>query len=51
MMHLPVGGFAVLMSLECRSGRGLTIVVLSNRAEVDAPALAQRIADLYFAKR
>jgi len=29
----------------------LSIVVLSNRAEVDAPALAARVADLYLAKR
>jgi CubicO group peptidase (beta-lactamase class C family) len=29
----------------------LTVIVLSNRAEVDAPALAERVADLYLAKR
>src|SRR3981081_682493 len=29
----------------------LTVIVLSNRAEVDAPALAGRVADLYFVKR
>jgi CubicO group peptidase (beta-lactamase class C family) len=29
----------------------LTVIVLSNRAEVDAPALAQRVADLYFSKK
>jgi len=29
----------------------LTVIVLSNRAEVDAPALAESVADLYFAKR
>jgi CubicO group peptidase (beta-lactamase class C family) len=29
----------------------LTVIVLSNRAEVDAPALAQRVADLYLAKK
>ena len=29
----------------------LTVIVLSNRAEVDAPALAESIADLYFVKR
>ena len=26
----------------------LTVIVLSNRAEVDAPALAESVADLYF---
>jgi CubicO group peptidase (beta-lactamase class C family) len=29
----------------------LTVIVLSNRAEVDAPALAERVADLYLGKR
>lgn len=29
----------------------LSVIVLSNRAEVDAPALAQKVADLYLAKR
>lgn len=29
----------------------LTVIVLSNRAEVGAPALAERVADLYLAKR
>ncbi|MBI1741339.1 MAG: beta-lactamase family protein [Candidatus Koribacter versatilis] len=29
----------------------LTVIVLANRAEVDAPALAERVADLYFGKR
>jgi CubicO group peptidase (beta-lactamase class C family) len=29
----------------------LTVIVLSNRAEVDAPALAQSVAALYFPKR
>ncbi len=29
----------------------LTVIVLSNRAEVDAPALAESVADLYFLKR
>jgi CubicO group peptidase (beta-lactamase class C family) len=29
---------------------GLTVIVLSNRAEVDAPALAQSVADLYLAQ-
>ena len=29
----------------------LTVIVLSNRAEVDAPALATSVADLYFPKR
>jgi CubicO group peptidase (beta-lactamase class C family) len=29
----------------------LTVIVLSNRAEVDAPALAESVADLYFVKR
>jgi CubicO group peptidase (beta-lactamase class C family) len=29
----------------------LTVIVLSKRAEVDAPALAERVADLYLAKR
>ncbi len=29
----------------------LTVIVLSNRAEVDAPALAASVADLYFSKR
>jgi len=28
----------------------LTVIVLSNRAEVDAPALAESVADLYFVK-
>ena len=28
----------------------LTVIVLSNRAEVDAPALAESLADLYFVK-
>jgi CubicO group peptidase (beta-lactamase class C family) len=28
----------------------LTVIVLTNRAEVDAPALAQKVADLYFKK-
>jgi len=30
---------------------GLTVIVLANRAEVDAPALAESVADLYFPKR
>jgi CubicO group peptidase (beta-lactamase class C family) len=29
----------------------LTVIVLSNRAEIGAPAFAQRIADLYLVKR
>ncbi len=29
----------------------LTVIVLSNRAEVEAPAFAERVADLYFGKR
>jgi len=29
----------------------LTVVVLANRAEIDAPALAESVADLYFLKR
>jgi CubicO group peptidase (beta-lactamase class C family) len=29
----------------------LTVIVLANRAEVDAPALAESVADLYFPKR
>ncbi len=29
----------------------LTVIVLSNRAEVDAPALAESVADLYLLKR
>jgi CubicO group peptidase (beta-lactamase class C family) len=29
----------------------LTVIVLSNRSEVDAPALAESVADLYFSKR
>jgi CubicO group peptidase (beta-lactamase class C family) len=29
----------------------LTVIVLSNRAEVDAPALAETVVDLYFGKR
>lgn len=29
----------------------LTVIVLSNRAEVDAPALAESVANLYFVKR
>jgi CubicO group peptidase (beta-lactamase class C family) len=29
----------------------LTVIVLSNRAEVDAPALAESVADLYLVKR
>lgn len=29
----------------------LSVIVLSNRAEVDAPALAESVADLYFLKR
>ena len=29
----------------------LTVIVLANRAEVDAPALAESVADLYFLKR
>lgn len=29
----------------------LTVIVLANRAEVDAPALAESVADLYFVKR
>jgi len=29
----------------------LTVVVLSNRAEVDAPALAQKVAELYLSKK
>ncbi len=29
----------------------LTVIVLSNRAELDAPAFAERVADLYLAKR
>jgi CubicO group peptidase (beta-lactamase class C family) len=29
----------------------LTVIVLSNRGEVDAPALAESVADLYFSKR
>lgn len=29
----------------------LTVIVLSNRAELDAPALAESVADLYFGKR
>ncbi|MGZ4812949.1 MAG: serine hydrolase domain-containing protein [Terriglobales bacterium] len=29
----------------------LTVIILSNRAEVDAPALAESVADLYFLKR
>jgi CubicO group peptidase (beta-lactamase class C family) len=29
----------------------LTVIVLSNRAELDAPLFAQRVADLYLAKR
>ena len=29
----------------------LTVIVLSNRAEVDAPALAESVADLYFVRR
>jgi len=29
----------------------LTVIVLANRAEVDAPALAESVADLYFGKR
>jgi len=29
----------------------LTVIVLSNRAEVAAPALAESVADLYFVKR
>jgi CubicO group peptidase (beta-lactamase class C family) len=29
---------------------GLTIIVLANRAEVDAPAMAERVADLYLGK-
>jgi len=29
----------------------LAVIVLSNRAEVDAPALAESVADLYFVKR
>jgi hypothetical protein len=45
-----IGGFAVLMALLSFSGR-LTVIVLSNRAEVDAPALAESVADLYFLKR
>jgi hypothetical protein len=28
----------------------LTVIVLANRAEVDAPALAERVADLYLGK-
>jgi CubicO group peptidase (beta-lactamase class C family) len=28
----------------------LTVIVLANRAEVDAPALAQKVADIYFKK-
>ena len=28
-----------------------TVIVLANRAEVDAPALAERVADLYLGKR
>jgi hypothetical protein len=28
----------------------LTVVVLSNRAELDAPALAESVAALYFPK-
>jgi hypothetical protein len=27
------------------------VIVLSNRAEVDAPALAQKVAELYFSKK
>jgi CubicO group peptidase (beta-lactamase class C family) len=30
---------------------GLTVIVLANRAEVDAPALAESVADLYLGKR
>jgi CubicO group peptidase (beta-lactamase class C family) len=30
---------------------GLTVVVLANRADVDAPALAETVADLYLLKR
>ncbi|MFY9559018.1 MAG: serine hydrolase domain-containing protein [Terriglobales bacterium] len=29
----------------------LTVIVLANRSEVDAPALAEGVADLYFGKR
>jgi len=29
----------------------LTVIVLANRAEIDAPALAESVADLYFPKR
>ncbi len=29
----------------------LTVIVLSNRAEVDAPALAEKVAELYLGKR
>jgi CubicO group peptidase (beta-lactamase class C family) len=29
----------------------LTVIVLSNRAEVDAPALAESVADLYLVRR
>ncbi|MGD0417216.1 MAG: serine hydrolase domain-containing protein [Terriglobales bacterium] len=29
----------------------LTVIILANRAEVDAPALAESVADLYFSKR
>jgi hypothetical protein len=29
----------------------LTVIVLSNRAEVDAPALAESVADSFFGKR
>lgn len=29
----------------------LTVIVLSNRAEVDAPALAQKVAELYLSKK
>ena len=45
-----IGGFAVLMALLSLSSH-LTVIVLSNRAEVDAPALAESAADLYFLKR
>ncbi len=44
-----IGGFAVLMALLSLSGH-LTVIVLSNRAEVDAPALAESVAGLYFLK-
>ena len=29
----------------------LTVIILANRAEVEAPALAESVADLYFSKR